>query len=631
MQMDSSALKEQRQQSESEKREAELLRELERRGLIDEHRMVDISKANKAFLPRAEWKQKKINWTDFWKAYRAENWALKPEKYVKVLYGKPSYKEGAGVLGGEVAVPVYDSGFTLGTPSVKGGVGIREDKVGQQQWKVEAGMEQTSTEGGPYVEAGALGFFAHIGKAVKGIAVGIAEGIFSIGAQIVGGVKYFLSAALGPWTGKINVVTGAVSGVFSWLHMAFEMASNAVKRAFGDQNEIYSGQDFDRIKEGVIIVGTDARRKMVKTTVSKIIERKEKEVRFLDEKGKERIAEADASGMRVYDYAGFFRRLGRALNPANLVKDAYNAAVVKPILKLKDTYDGFRNPPTDKKLAVQEIEKYSRQGVLDRLALTRPKAGSAVEKAEDAMWQAYERKDYNTARYIARLLVNGTEGAKKGEYMLALDDIEWAGANQGFFIGYTPGLGFGNRRRMADASIEKRVKESKKAIEEAEPDSLEFMCARKYIAGKAEFRVTAAHKRSPRSYSPERLQKDIIGAYVKADERMSKHMVSPETGQVDFMGGIVITRSGPEWARKEKFMEFLQAAYEKMPDLRPDLKVLHNLFSSQNYWETQPTIDAYYRDFIAKTGGAILDHEIRGLSEKEIKTAYNRWRPQKKA
>lgn len=608
--MDSALREKPPEKSETEKREAELMQELTRRGLIDgRHQVVDISKANKAYLPKEEWKAKKISWNEFFRIYKTENWSLKPKEFVNELYKKPSYKEGAALLGGEVAVPVYEGGLTLGTPSVRGGVGIQETRGGQAQWKIETGIEQTdiSSSPKPFVEASGWGFFAHIGSAIKGVAVGIAEGIFNIGAQIVGGVKYLVSATLGPWVGNINVVTGAIGGTFSWLLMGFEMGSNAIKRAFADQNEFFSDQHFDRIKEGTVIAGTDERNKVKKATVSKIIKQEEKEIRFLDEKGKEHTAEADGNGVRVYDYAGFGTRLGRALNPVTLVKDAYNAAVVKPIYKLKDTYDGFRNPSAGEKL---------------------DKAG--IEKTEERMWEAHARGDFSTARYNARLLVQSTSGEKKAEYMLALDTIEWAVGNQGLFVGYISGLGFGNRRNMVDASIEKRVKESINAIEKAEPGSPEFMCAQKYIAGKAQFRGTAAGKRVPRSYSPERLQNDITDSYVKADERMSTHIMAPGRGDVNFRGGIQINKDDPERARKEKFMEFLQAAYEKMPERHGDMDRLYDRFWHDNYREKQDAIAIFYKDFIAKAG-PVLDGEISSLSEREIKAAYNEWRPQKKA
>lgn len=594
----------------------ELRRLLKEKGLLKEEGrqlVVDISRAKKEYLPKEYWgKTEKITFARFesiYTDYQPTKRLLKPNEYIELLYGKTDYKERYIRYGGETTIPITLDKIRVGAPVLKAGVGYREEETRQQDWMAEAGVAYENKKVGPAVSIEKGGFFANIVNTIKNITVGIVEGVFSIAASIKKGIEYAFSVTLGPWIGKLNLGTGHVSGVFSWIAAGYEMFKKGIERALGEDT-LRTARSLGAIREGAEIKGRNSEGREVAIQVSKITKKSDEKVYFTDRAGREYVAKIeDDNLLHVKEDRGFFKIVGQIFNPLTLLRDAVDVAVKDPIKKAEDVMYTYRKAPDGRKLSEGEKKKY-----------------------EEKMRDAIKRENYNTARYAAKLLIQSPDvkGAEKAGYMLTLDDIEWAMAYKGFFVGYISGLGFGNRKKMVQKSIESRVRESMGAVKTKDPSSQEFACAAAYLGEKASFVATRTGKQVPSSPLSQAIAREVFEAVSLADKRAAggpKLIAPAKEVKVNFVELVELDTRSPEYQGYMKFLLLLQRVYEYFPQHRDDLITMYGYFTEPLESKDRTSrVGDYYEGFRKKMGNnfeAIVAKADK-LGKSELKEAYEK-------
>ncbi len=601
---------------EIDKQEQELLKFLKDKGLVKEENgkfIVDISKANKEYFREAwknYWKTDSVSFEEFFKLYRnyrPRGSLVEAKEFGRLLYGKTIYTERYRRIGGEGEVPIYLDPVSTGEPSVKVGTGIKHTRMGEKTFDVEAGMaynpeEEESKKTKPYVKVSKGGAFAQFLNGVKEIQVGVSEGIFTLMAEIKKGVDYFFAVALGPWIGKIDLQTGKPGGTFAWIVPAFETGKGILTRMFGDDTVMYAHGNA-KIEKGNTIKGMNARLEELQLKISEITKAEEKQIRFKDEKGKEYVAEFDEqmNAWRVDERVGVLKRIWRALNPVNLVKDVVKAVVINPIKSLVDNYYRFKAPSENEKLG-----------------------GEEKKKCWEKMWDEFDLGNLHTARYNALLLVQNSEGTERAKNTVILDKIEWAMGHRGFFLGYIRGMGLGNKKNMVNQSIEKRVKESIDILRKEEPQSAKFRYAYEYLRAKSEFVYARDGGLTPASPSPEYLKNDIMNGLFEAEERLPKLKIGGrlQVERVDFTK-VKINKNNPDYRQHEMLLAFLQRAYDEIPAYRAELERWFTSFA----FDSKPgeTLDAFYRGFVKKNiGNPEFLVKTNELTKEELKQIYEK-------
>ncbi len=508
-------------------------------------------------FPKEAQKAQRVKYDDFFKRYliHKKDYGGKPSDFAHILFVPQDARERYLDVQGKVTVPIrLDSSASISSDpiSVKtdtietGGKASMEFTVGRGVRETGARLSRgyvgidVSTEIKPVVgvEAREKGLFMQTVEGFKKLAAGFIEGVFSFTATFGKAVKYFFSITLGPWIGRFDFATGRISGVFSWLAAAFEMGQRLIGRLFEDKLVLETRAKPDDIKKGSVLRGV-----LDGGLAPQIKVRERQGDKIIDVNGKEyKIAEENGV-LNVYESRSFFKRLGIAFSPLQLLSNAIDILLVSPWFKMKETYYTFKAPPEGK-------------------------LGSEGEKdaCKTTIQEAIRRGNLNTARHNLYLLVNSSEGGEKALYMNELDMVEWKLGNSGLPFGYISREGFGIKRKMATAAISRRINHALQLLEKKRKETpgakqvadKDYAVALAYLKNKSQFRAAGLGKRVPKYPLPDGLKNRVLDEMEKQRNQPAKSAGNFE--QLTIPRKDEKTEAAKNW---KKFMQLFQTMREK--------------------------------------------------------------------
>lgn len=555
---------------EKQKEEVELKAELQRNGRLrydkDGTQVVNVDNANREYLPGEYRKKgvKTIPYSEFLKSYMEIRGRVKtdPEKFLKKVFGKRNFEEAFAGLAGEVSLPYYPEQKKFGSPSYGVAVTGRLENQGADEIKGSIGYEkaESAEDSGPFlgVEKGgvfAKSIFSDTLSEIKKFAVGIRDGILSFTRTIGKKSENLLSIGAGPWIGSLNIPAGSFGGAFSWIAGAFGMLQKMIRRALEETKKLEGTGTLKDIRDNSTINGMllkDGRHKVYGAISVGTIDRKKssKDEVVFNYGNSEYIARMEEGKLCVYKHESVPQKVWKVLNPVTLVQDAVNVAIVEPVFKLVDFADAFIRPPKTKKLSKDEVDKY-----------------------EEKLDTAIERGNLNTARYFARMLVDGTRGREKGSHMLELDAIEWKLSHSGFFLGYIKDMGFGRKARMGEEAIGKRIEENIGILKKG-PAHPDYAAAQYYINEKAKFKINKMGTKLPMTALPEKYVDKVLDAAARYKEAP---VAQQKEVKVEFEK--LKISAGSKQAEFSRFLKFLQQVYENVPEYKDRVRSEYNLMN----------------------------------------------------
>lgn len=350
----------------------------------------------------------------------------------------------------------------------------------------------------PGAEFNFSGFFLNALDVGKKITAGVTSTIFEFSLSLVKKVKYFFSIVLGPWRGVYDFISKSFRVTFLWPIVVIELIKRSFGRAF-EEEEVGSV----KINKKNLEKGTSFYVENLQSNLEiKNIERDKngniKKITALDEEGKEYIVEETFDeNFKVYKKVGFFGKLKKALNPRKVLYDVFDIIVFNPLKDIKNTYHSFVSPLNNK------IED-----------LSNDKESKIFEEVKDAM----RRNHFETARHKLYLLRNSTKNeTNRAKYENLIDEVEWKIANRGFpILGYIAGYGFGNKRKIVEKNISKKIEESINALEKNDQSKVSKTFAYSYLSEKTKlFTIAGVGKLIPSVPLPEHLSNKVFDALNK--------------------------------------------------------------------------------------------------------------------
>ena len=596
-----------------EKTNIELRKLLEKKGAIIERgssSFVIVEKINREYIPEKLWGAKEIPYEEVLKGYKEHKlnyMKITPKKYVdEFLTGKRYLRADYVGQSAGLIVPIYTEGVNVsGEPRVEtsGRYVIVDEASKVNVAGVSAGVSLNSkSEFEQFAQVNYGGIFGRLTDGVKKFTAGVQEGIFTVSTELIEGANYLVGVGIGPYAASINVVTGKVTGIFSWIFAAFEVVQGMFSRAFEEKIALKNGS-FDektalknnegiigKVAENAIIAGTSEtlvgkRREnnSIKVMVTKVEKMKPEsnEATFLGKEirkegpigaqreveGPERryIARYEYETLNIYEHNSVLAMVGKAFKPIEILKDLWNSLVINPWRKLVDFVDGFGTPP--------KLLPFSND--------------SAIERGlEEKMHDALKRGNYNTARKAAIQLEGASNALTRAEYAYYRDTIEWGMAHRGFPYGYISGLGFGNKKDMVNKRLRERIDDAitvrTKGDLEAEgiklnhpKERLDSIAADDYLRSKANFRANSIGRRVPRAPVPEDYIEKVFTTVATMGERpVFKSIITGGGQQTEASNKLDFRKIKPNLPEAEEFpkvMVFLQAVYEKVPELKREV------------------------------------------------------------
>ncbi len=473
------------------------------------------------------------NFFNYYIDYRKGGARRTPKKFLELIYEKPKFEERTVVreIRGTIPIKVTEKPtFTISTALI-------EKKTEESTKNITVGVN-INKEVEPFIKVEKGGFFAvleNISHGIKNVSIGITESIFSFGVAISKKTEYVFSATIGPWVGKINPSSGRSSGVFSWVSVNIELIKNIIGRLFEEKYDkkftTYFGSK--SVNEESIIKGNVREKEII------ILVKKRNGDIIADEKGNKYKIEENQGYVTVYEKFGFFKKIMYVLNPIQIAKDCIDIVLINPWFKVNNIADAFKKP--NKKIDEKDLKNYEKK----------------LENAE-------KRGNYNTAIHISRLLLNNKElisPKQRAEYMLKLDAAEWKMAHTGLF-----GIGFGNKKKIVENEIRKRVKENLKILRNARQTktiSPDYETAEFYIKSKADFKTTILGKKVPSSPLPEDLADAVWNEANKHKDEFGFVQLSQQKITPEFIN-IAPNKNWNETQKKDwnKIMKIMQCVYE---------------------------------------------------------------------